>query len=430
MTRTGAVVSGGRRASAAIVLALVLPLLAPGRLPGQPAPAPVQAVSGARAYEHVMALSQRVGPHVAGTPEDRTTATYIARQLESDGYAVEWQAFPFRYFNTRSVELTVPSQRTLVLHPQVMIYSPSSPAGGITADLADAGIGRPDDVRGRPVAGKVALVGRGTLSFRDKAMNAAAAGAAAVIIYNSRAEAFVGTIGGADVKIPVVSISGAEGLQLLDLVRSGTVTVHLNVQTMSETRTTWNIIGTKTGTRDPHRVLVVGGHRDTVAAGPGANDNTSGTAVTLELARALSRVPLAATVRFVLFGAEEEGLNGSDYYAKHMGNTDSVIGMVNLDMEGVGERLQLAWFRGPDTLVTLAARLAEQLGIRTFAARSEGSDHLSFERVGVPVVFLLRPDDPLIHTPRDTADRVDPRLLEASGRLAAAIVLNLAGPGP
>ncbi len=431
MTRTWAVLSGGRRANAAIILALVLPLLTPGHVPGQPAPAPaaVQAVSGARAYEHVLALSQRVGPHVAGTPEDRTTATYIARQLESDGYAVEWQAFPFRYFGVGSIELVVPSQPTLLLHPQVMIYSPSSPAGGITTGLVDAGIGRPEDMRGSPLAGKVALVARGTLSFRDKALNVAAAGAAAIIIYNSRADAFVGTIGGPDVKIPVVSVSGADGLQLLDLVRSGTVTVHLNVQTVSETRTTWNIIGTKAGTRDPHRVLVVGGHRDTVAAGPGANDNTSGTAVTLELARALSRVPLAATVRFVLFGAEEEGLIGSDYYAKHLGNTDSVIGMINLDMEGVGERLQLAWFRGPDTLVALAGRLADGLGIRAFAARSEGSDHLSFERAGVPVVFLLRPDDSLIHTPRDTADRVDPKLLEASGRLAAAIVLYVAGAG-
>lgn len=425
---------GGRRASAAaavLILGLGVPLLAPGRVPGQPAPAlaPVQEVSGARAYEHVLALSQRVGPHVAGTPEDRTTATYIARQLESDGYAVEWQAFPFRYFGVRSVELSVPALSTLVLHPQVMIYSPSSPAGGVTTGLIDAGIGRPEDMRGKPLAGKIALIARGTLPFRDKAVNAAAAGAAAVVIYNSRAEAFVGTIGGTDVKIPVVAVSGAEGLQLLDLMRSGSVTAHLNVQTVAETRTTWNIIGTKRGSRDPHRVLVVGGHRDTVAAGPGANDNTSGTAVTLELARALSRVPLAATVRFVLFGAEEEGLIGSDYYAKHMDTTDSVIGMVNLDMEGVGERLQLAWFRGPDTLVTVAARLAEQLGIRAFVARSEGSDHLSFERVGVPVVFLLRPDDQLIHTSRDIADRVDPKLLEASGRLAAAIVLNLTGAG-
>jgi aminopeptidase YwaD len=431
VTRTRRILLGGRRATVAIfILALVIPVLAPEYVPGQTAPpsALLQEVTGSRAYEHVVALSQRIGSHVAGTPEDRTTATYIARQLEEDGYAVEWQAFPFPYFSVRSVGLVVPSHSALVLHPHAMIYSPSSPPGGITADLVDAGIGRPDEMRRKPLAGKIALVARGTLPFRDKVVNAAAAGAVATIIYNSRAEAFVG-IAGRDVKIPVVSISGADGLQLLDLVRSGTVTVHLNVQTVIETRTTWNIIGTKTGTRDPHRVLVVGGHRDTVETGPGANDNTSGTAVTLEIARALSRVSLAATVQFVLFGAEEEGLYGSDYYAKHMG-ADRVIGMVNLDMEGVGERLQLAWFQGPDTLVTLAARLAERLGIRTFVARSGGSDHLSFERAGVPVVFLLRPDDPYIHTPKDTADRVDPKLLEASGRLAGAIVLNLAGAGP
>lgn len=429
VTRAQRITRGGRWAGPTVLmLAMAVLFLAPGRAPGQPAAAaPAQEVSGSRAYEHVLALSQRIGPHVAGTPEDRTTAAYIARQLESDGYTVEWQAFPFPYFGVRSVELTVPSQ-ALVLHPHAMTYSPSSPAGGITAGLVDVGIGRAEDMRGKPLAGNIALIARGSLPFREKAMNASAAGAVAAIIYNSRAEAFVGIVG-RDVKIPVVALSGAEGLQLLDLTRSGAVAVHLNVQTVSETRTTWNIIGTKKGTRDPHRVLVVGGHRDTVAAGPGANDNTSGTAVTLELARVLSRVPLAATVRFVLFGAEEEGLYGSDYYAKHMG-TDQVIGMVNLDMEGVGERLQLAWFRGPDTLVALAARLAERLGIPAVVARSDGSDHLSFERVGVPVVFLLRPDDPYIHTARDTADRIDPRLLEASGRLAGAIVMNLAGAIP
>lgn len=432
MIRRWTAAFGGPKARTGIlILALVLSLLAPGRVPAQTAPpaAPLQELSGSRAYEHVVALSQRIGPHVAGTPEDRITATYIARQLESDGYAVEWQAFPFPYFGVRAVELTVPSNATLALHPHAMIYSPSSPAGGITAGLVDVGIGRPEDLRGKPLAGKIALVARGSLSFRDKATNVMAAGAVATIVYNSRAEAFVGTIAGSEVKIPVVSVSGAEGLQLLDLARSGAVTVHLNVQTVTETRTTWNIIGTKMGTRDPHRVLVVGGHRDTVETGPGANDNTSGTAVTLELARVLRRVPLAATVRFVLFGAEEEGLYGSSYYAKHMG-TDRVIGMINLDMEGVGERLHLAWSRGPDTLVTLAAKLAEQLGIRASVVRSEASDHVSFERAGVPVVFLNRPDDPYIHTPRDTADRVDPKLLEISGRLAGAIVLNLAGTAP
>jgi aminopeptidase YwaD len=422
-------VSGGRVTVAVFILTLVVLGMTPGSVPGQAAPPSdlLHEVSGARAYEHVLALSQRIGPHVAGTLEDRTSADYIARQIAKDGYAVEWQAFTFPFFTVRAVGLTVPAHPTLTLHPRGMLYSPSAPPGGIAADLVDAGIGRPEDIRGKALAGKIALIARGTLPFREKAMNAAAAGAAAAIIYNSRAEEFSGYLG-RDVKIPVVAIPGAEGLQLLDLVRSGPISVRLNLQTVNETRTTWNIIATKPGVRDPHRVLVVGAHRDTVENAPGANDNTSGVAVALEVAGALSRTPLSATVRFVFFGAEELGLYGSDYYVKHMG-ADRVIGMVNLDMEGVGERLQLAWDRGSDSLVMVAARLAEQLGIKVQVARSPGSDHMNFERAGIPVVVLFRPDDPSYDTPKDTVDRVDPKLLEVSGRLAVAIILTVAGAG-
>jgi len=412
-----------------VAVALLALLLSPAPVPGQAAVHPelLAQVTGARAYAHVLALSKQIGPHVAGTPEDRTSAAYIARQLSSDGYAVEWQPFQFPFFAARAVTLAVLSHPGLTLHPRAMLYSPSSPAGGITADLVDVGLGRPEDVRATALAGKIALILRGTLPFREKAQNAADAGAVAAIVYNSRPEEFGGLVG-RDAKIPVVALSGAEGLQLFDLVHAGPVTAHLNVQTRNEERTTWNIIGTKRGERDPGRVLVVGAHRDTVEGAPGANDNTSGVAVVLEVAEVLRHTKLAATVRFVFFGAEEEGLYGSDYFVQHMG-AGQVIGMVNLDMEGVGERLQLATYRGTDSLVMLAAGLADQLGIRVHVAPSSGSDHVNFERVGVPVVFLFRPDDPYFDTPKDTVDRVDPRLLEVSGRLATAVVLAVAGEG-
>jgi aminopeptidase YwaD len=205
--------------------------------------------------------------------------------------------------------------------------------------------------------------------------------------------------------------------------------VRFQVQTVLETRTTWNIIATKPGTGDPHRVLVVGAHRDTVEGAPGADDNTSGVATVLEMANVLGPVPLATTIRFVLFGAEELGLLGSDYYTHHMG-ADHVVGMVNLDMEGAGERLQLATYRGSESLVGLGARLATQLGINVQLAHTDLSDHVSFERAGVPVAFLVRPDYPYLHTPKDTADRVDPALLEVSTRLATAIVVTAAGASP
>jgi aminopeptidase YwaD len=423
------VVCAWRIAAATVTVAVAVSLPPPGAGASQTVAFAdlLSQVSGRRAYEHVRELSQRIGPHVAGTLEDRTSGVYIAGQLARDGYAVEWQAFQFPFFAVRAVALTMPSQPSLDLHPHTMLYSASTPPGGITANLVDVGLGRPEDLRGKSVAGKIALILRGSSTFAEKARNAAEAGAVGALIYNAKPEEFGGVVG-RGTSIPVVSLSGAEGQRLLDLVHAGAITVHLNVQTVREERTTWNIIGTKPGTRDPHRVLVVGAHRDTVEGAPGANDNSSGVAVALEVANVLQHVPLALTVRFVFFGAEEEGLYGSDYYVHHMG-PDHVIGMVNLDMEGVGERVQLARHQGPDDLVRAAARLADQLGIRVTVAPSAGSDHVHFERVGVPVVFVFRPDDPYFDTPKDTADRVDPRLLEVSARLAAAIVLDTASAG-
>lgn len=73
----------------------------------------------------------------------------------------------------------------------------------------------------------------------------------------------------------------------------------------------------------------------------------------------------------------------------------------------------------------LAQQNAEQLGIKAQLARSPGSDYVKFEHAGIPVVFLFRPDDLYNHTPKDTVDRVDAKLLEISARLATAIVVSV-----
>ena len=397
-------------------------------------PAPVARVSGERAYQHVLALSQKIGPHPAGTPQDRSSGEYIAAQLTRVGDAVEWQPFTFPYFGVRRVALTVPDGPAL--HPRAMEYSPSTGEAGLTAEVVDAGLGRPGDFGGQAAAGvalrgKIVLVRRGELTFRQKADNAADAGAAAIIVYNHQPNEFGGTLLQAT-RIPVVSLSGTEGQTLLERVRAGRTVAHLDVQTVNERRTTWNIIGTKPPSGaaaggDPGKVLIIGAHRDTVAGAPGANDNTSGVASVLEIAEVLKDVPLGVTVRFAFFGAEEDGLYGSAEYVKHL-ERGRIIGMINLDMEGVGDRLIVAG-RGDDTLVRTASRLAETLGIRVEVHGAEGgSDHVNFERAGVPVVFLFRPDDPYYDTPRDTVDRVSPALLAASTRLAVATALAAVSP--
>ncbi|SRR5579871_1413515 len=382
-------------------------------------------VSGQRAYQHVLALAGKIGPHVAGTPEDRTSGQYIAAELARDGYAVSWQPFTFPYFAVRTVSLAVTSGPALSLHPRVLQYSGATPAGGLAAEIYVAGLGRPEDFAGGAASGKVAVIERGGATFKAKAEAAAAAGAVAAVIYNTQPGEFSGTLGGA-AKIPVVGLSGAEGQQLVTAAKADRIAVQLNVQAANEQRTTWNIIGTKPGTREPHRIVIVGAHRDTVPGAPGANDNTSGVAVALDLAEVLKNVPLGSTVRFVFFGAEEEGLYGSAYYVDHHG-PDPIAAYVNLDMEGVGQRLMISTFRGSDSLVQTGARLASELRIPAIVGHDGGSDHINFERIGVPVAFVFRPDDPYYDTPKDTVDRVDPSLLQVSGRLALAILLDAAG---
>src|SRR5579864_829567 len=181
--------------------------LAPAAAAATAPQTPVARVSGERAYQHVLALSQKIGPHPAGSVQDRTSGEYIATQLTRDGYIVEWQPFTFPYFGVRRIALTVPEGPAL--HPRAMEYSPSTAEGGLTAEVVDAGLGRPGDFGGQAAAGvamrgKIALVRRGEMTFRQKAENAADAGAAAIVVYNTQPNDFQGTLLQAT-RIPVVS---------------------------------------------------------------------------------------------------------------------------------------------------------------------------------------------------------------------------------
>jgi hypothetical protein len=95
-----------------------------------------------------------------------------------------------------------------------------------------------------------------------------------------------------------------------------------------------NVIATVKGTVNPELVYVVGAHFDSRAEGPGADDNTSGTAMILEAARVIARRPLPATVMFVAFTGEESGLRGAREFGRRMKDSIQVIGALNNDMMG------------------------------------------------------------------------------------------------
>ena len=82
--------------------------------------------------------------------------------------------------------------------------------------------------------------------------------------------------------------------------------------TLREIKTTYNVLAELPG--DDNNVVMVGGHLDSVSAGPGINDNGSGSAAILDIAEAMRKVKPTNTVRFAWWGAEESGLIGSRFY--------------------------------------------------------------------------------------------------------------------
>jgi len=100
--------------------------------------------------------------------------------------------------------------------------------------------------------------------------------------------------------------------------------------------------------------------------------------------------------------------------------------MINSDMVGWGDRLMVGNTAGPDAaIITTAVQVAQRLGIQVTRTRASNSDHTSFERAGVPAVFLHRGVDPNYHRPTDTPAVVEPRHLEEAARLIVGLVQEL-----
>jgi aminopeptidase YwaD len=392
--------------------------LSPTSSPSSPTAASL--ISGEHAYRHVLVLAEDIGSRPAGSDAERQAAQYISQQLITYGYQTQVQEFSFEYY-VEEATLEVLAPTSLSLNPNSLRLT----AGGeLTAELVPAGSGRPQDFPPEGLKGRIALIERGDLSFSDKVTNATAAGAAAVIIYNNVEVPFRGDLQEQSL-IPALSLSQAEGRQLQALLEEGPLTVHLSAQSAQETKTSQNVIA-----RSPQDdcQVIVGAHYDSVAAGPGANDNASGSAALLEIARVLHLEGQEEGICFVAFGAEETALSGSRHFVATLTSQDqpSPQAMVNLDMVGVGTEWQLM---GSPSLVEKTDQGAAALGLDPVPTESHLSgDHLSFMNAGIPAIFIYRFEDPHYHTESDRAEFVEPQLLEEGAKLALLALAELASP--
>jgi aminopeptidase YwaD len=376
-----------------------------------------------RAFAHVEALAVDIGSRPAGSTAERRAAVYLRDQLSGFGYEAELQPFSYDLFADAGSSLQVISPQTL--SPAVDPFEPSA-NGVMEGEIVDAGVGRPEEFPA-DTAGKIALMGRGVVFFSDKVANAEAAGAAGVIVYNDEPGLFSGTLAGPSA-IPAVAVSQADGQALLAMVRAGPVSARLEVRTQSGSEDSQNVVARPP---DGECRLIAGAHYDSVPAGPGANDNASGSATVVEIARALAADGEFDDVCFALFGAEEVGLVGSAHFVDSLtpAEGETLEAMLNFDMVGVGTRWLLG---GSPSITDIAASEAEKQGLEYAVDNSTvaGSDHASFIAAGVPAVFFhsfvqVIADDPNYHTAEDRAEHVQSSRMAEVGGLALAVIDTL-----
>lgn len=206
----------------------------------------------------------------------------------------------------------------------------------------------------------------------------------------------------------------------------------------SQPGTLTNVIGMIPGRdQDLRRELIlIGAHRDHFGqqAGlffPGADDNASGTAVMLELARMLSQStnPLKRTILFVSFDGEERGLLGSTLYVSHpVFPLKQTVAMINLDHLGAGDGKLTVGVTRMDK--TLAQQAANQAGLHDniqLYGYFPGGDHVPFFEAGVPTVTVVSSGrHPHFHQPSDTLESIQPENLTIAAKFLFSLIALLA----
>ncbi len=409
----------------------------------------VNAIRPGQALRHLRALSEDIGPRIGGTASEYDAAQYVAGELDRHRLAVRLEPFPVA---------------------DKFLARIDDPSGQLPDDLSWQTGASPDGAHGVRVAGAALDVGpadaptwpadpaavTGAVVLADDNQNAtdpaarvvaraafvaeaARRGAVAVVllpadlVYPRRASAAslrlvptTGTTPPPPTPVAAIPVLGVAQVQKR-LLREDLAVRPLRLQVSTTAHvglTSYNVIGERpSGRRALSPLVYISAHYDSVIGAPGANDDGSGTALTLELARVFKGLgQTTAGVRFALWGSEEQGLIGSRHHVAQLAQPerDRIRGVFQNDMVGTSwepaTRYWLLSFTGDanpttDTVAGAATRLGYAPRISPVTERG-ASDHQSFQEVGIDAAnFSWRGEatpallEPPYHSPEDTIEK-------------------------
>ncbi len=391
-------------------------------------PTPEPSALADQAYAVLNTLTSEYSPRESGTDQELEAALYLQKNLNALGYDTSLQEFNTPQIYTPDLHLVSSEGKPLMetedshLHAFPVMLPGDDSATGLLTYVGDA---LQEDIPDDGLGGRIPIIDLGKTTFREQVNRVAEAGAPGAIVASSDMHnVFIPFTYRAD--IPVMWLSSEEAGAVLRLIEEDevTATIEANKRNAADSQ---NVVADMRKSANDDRVVILGAHYDTVEDTQGVSDNGSGLAALLTVARQISGRDYPFDVRIVLFGMEEYGLFGSEYYVENMSQQeiDSTLAMLNFDALGSGTTLHAI---GDYDLTSKAREIGREIGAPVLlqGGGMASSDQAPFEEAGIPTLFLSSNDVSRINAPEDTIEHINPDLLGYAAEVAIAMLDSLA----
>jgi len=349
---------------------------------------------------HLDVLCSQIGNRYSGSKGEKLAAEYIVGKMSDFGLKTIIQPFKFLNWIPKRIKATLIRGREETKIPNVgpFLYSPSTKEGGVEGDIVYIESNLPAFFRKRKIRGKIGLnIGAFEIADPEVARKIMDSGLRGMITVDDRIPfPWRVPIGQApqwrdDYSLPTVSLPYMKAIDLVKLLPARAI---LEIDAWSGVVESWNVIGEICGCKYPDEIIVVCAHTDSVLYNTGADDNASGCAFVLELARQMAKLKLARTVRFISYGVEEKLSVGAYTYMRSIQKTDAKKIVFCLNVDSIGGRIgqNTALCTGTPALREYIRRQFDKLDY-SGEVRDEVnpySDHFPLNICGVPSVWMTR----------------------------------------